>query len=173
MPNSAPTPLVLLPTTDEIRRAIRLYLQHAYGDRPAPAAGKFQTPEDFDPPEWLMSDIVERDPANAPIVNVRSFALRLGNWQYPHMKLRLSRPPNDSVFVFSVDAHDAFLDAPPGSPDRLALEELKHHNSAVAATILSAWDAAGLLTERNYLRRRIRQAQDAKTGQEPQRSGSN
>ena len=60
-----------------------------------------------------------------------------------------------------------------GSPDRLALEELKHHNSAVAATILSAWDAAGLLTERNYLRRRIRQAQDAKTGQEPQRSGSN
>lgn len=160
MPEPSSSRPALLPTADEIRRAVALYLELAYrGESPA-SAGRLIPPERFEPNQWLMSDLAERDPANAPLANVRSFALRFGNWQYPHMKLRLSRPPNDNVFVFSVDAHDAFLDAPAGSPDRGPLEELKRNNAAIAATVLAAWDAAGLLTERNYLRQKIRQARD-------------
>jgi hypothetical protein len=99
-----------------------------------------------------------RDAADAPVDGVRSFSLRLGNANYPHMKLRLSRPPKDNVFLFSVDAHDAFLHAPPGSADYGALEELKRRNSQMAAAITALWDENGLPTERNYLRLKIDQA---------------
>ena len=161
-------PLVGLPSAEQIRLAVRVYLDHAYGGDPAPAARTRVPPEGFDPATWLMGEPVERNPADAPLANVRSFALRLGNAQYPHMKLRLSRPPRDDRFVFSVDAHDAFLHAPPGSPDHEALEGLKRHNAAVAAAVLSAWEAGGLLTERIYLRQKIGQAKTEKVERSPQ-----
>jgi hypothetical protein len=105
-----------------------------------------------------MGDAAQRDPADAPLEGVRSFSLRLGNANYPHMKLRLSRPPKDNVFLFSVDAHDAFLHAPPGSGDYGTLEELKRQNSRMTAAITALWDENGLPTERNYLRLKIDQA---------------
>ncbi len=152
---------VSLPTPDEVRRAILLYIEHAYAGAVSSPCDRFMPPETFDPAQWLMSEFIDRDPADAPLANVRSFALRLGNTQYPHMKLRLSRPPNDTVFVFSVDAHDAFLHLAAGSPDYQALEDLKKINATIAAAVMAAWDSAGLLTERNYLRRRIQQARDS------------
>ena len=91
-----------------------------------------------------------------------NFAIRLGNSAYPHMKLRLSRPPADPDYLFLVDSHDGFLTAPPDSADRAALEQLKRHNAALAETIAAAWTQAGLPTERNYLRRKIRQARERK-----------
>lgn len=146
-----------LPSADEIRRAVEIFLAHAY-KQPTSQALRFRPAVGFRPAEWLMSDIAERDPADAPPVGIRSFALRIGNAQYRHMKLRLSRPPKDAVFLFGVDAHDAFLNAPAGSPDHKALEELKRHNADIAAAIAAAWDAEGLPTERTYLRGKIEEA---------------
>jgi hypothetical protein len=143
-----------LPTAQQIRRAVELYLAGAYGTAPE-AALRFLPPATCRPEEWLMSDLTERDPPDAPLAEVRSFALRIGNAQYPHMKVRISCPPLERAYLFSVDAHDAFLQVPPGSPDYEPLEELKRFNARVAAAVAAAWDAAGLLTERNYLRRKI------------------
>ena len=146
-----------LPETADVLTAIRLYLEKAYGQN-MPAHILAQIPAaDCDIADWLMSDAVERDPADAPLSVVRSFALRLGNSQYPHMKLRLSRPPKDKVFLFSVDNHDAFLHALPESPDYEPLEQLKRHNASVAAVITAAWNQAGLPTHANYLRQKIGQ----------------
>lgn len=147
-----------LPSAEDIQRAIDLYLRHAYGDSPGEKVTSLLPEEGFDPAEFLMSSKVERNPSDAPLEQVRSFTLRLGNAGYPHMKLRLSRPPRGHHLLFSVDSHDAFLHAPPGSPDHDALEELKKHNAAVAKRIAEAWDAAGLLTEQNDLRRHIAEA---------------
>ncbi len=148
-----------LPSDQEIRLAVELYLQKAYeGATPPAATQNLIPPESFVPEEWLMSDNIERDPPNAPWAAVRSFVLRLGNLLYPHMKMRISRPPNHSVYLFSVDSHDAFLSAPAGSPDFEPLEALKRANSSVAATILQAWEAAGLMTERAFMRLKISQA---------------
>ena len=147
-----------LPSAEQIRRAVGLYLACAYGPEVPDSAAERVPPEPFDPVEWLMGDVVERDPAEAPLGAVRSFALRLGNSQYPHMKLRISRPPKDAVFLFSVDSHDAFLRVPPDSPDFEPLEALKRYNSLLAADIYAAWDAAGLPTEKSYLRQKVRQA---------------
>ena len=83
--------------------------------------------------------------------------MRIGNSRYPHMKLRLSRPPNDKVFVFTVDSHDAMLKAVRGTTNHDELEELKRHNVQLTEAITLAWEKAGLLTEHDYLRRKIRQ----------------
>ena len=150
-----------LPSDDEVRRAIGLYVKKAYGDAAVPpAAQRLIPPAAFRPEEWLMSVFIERDPASAPLEAVRSFALRLGNAGYPHMKLRISRPPRDPVFVFSVDSHDAFLCAAKDSPDYQPMEALKRNNAAIASAVQAAWEADGLLTERTYLRRKINQAKD-------------
>ena len=155
-------PIVQLPTPGQIKRAIGIYLQHAYeADLPG-SAGKLLPPDSFEPRQWLMSGLIERDPPDSPLEQVRSFALRLGNSHYPHMKLRLSRPPREAMFVFSVDCHDAILKALPGTPDYEALEELKRANAAMAQAISVAMDAAALPTEHSYLRQRLAQAKARK-----------
>ncbi len=130
------------------------------------AMRRLAAPPDVDPSVWLMSEWVQRQPADAAIDQVRHFDLRLGNDCYPHMKLRISRLPKSEEFVFSVDAHDAFLHAAPGSPDHAALEELKRHNAELAETILAAWEEHGLPTERTYLRRKLDQARQRRGGGE-------
>lgn len=150
-----------LPGAEALRRAVRVYLDLAYPQgAPEPATEKIP-PADADLRAWLMSERVERDPPDAPFEEVRSFILRLGNAMYPHMKLRLSRPPRDSIYLLSVDAHDAFLHAEPGSPDHEALEQLKRHNAEVASAVMDAWNRAELPTEHNYLRERLRRGRSS------------
>ena len=153
-----------LPPCEQILRAVDLYLEQAYAT-PRPDINSQRPRVDADDEaiaEFLMSRAIERDPGNAPLDQVRSFALRLGNEQYPHMKLRLSRPPRSEQFVFSVDAHDAFLHAPVDSLDYEPLEALKRYNAALADTITTAWESAALLTERSYLRQKIQEARERK-----------
>ncbi|MCJ7543318.1 MAG: hypothetical protein MUP47_01930 [Phycisphaerae bacterium] len=147
-----------MPSGRSIRRAVQLYLRYAYSSSPPAEVADRIPPADFDPPQWLMGPHVERDPPNAPLERVRSFVLRLGNENYPHMKLRLSRPPRDRSFLFSVDCHDTFLSAPAGSSDYDVLEGLKRHNAIVAEAIRLAWEQSRLPTERVFLRRKITQA---------------
>ena len=115
-------------------------------------------PEDADPAEWLMGELVERTEPDAPIERVRFFSLRIGNSLYPHMKLRLTRVGDPVACVLTVDSHDAMLHAPPDTADFAELESLKRHNAAVASAIGDAMDAAGLPSERNFLREQIRRA---------------
>ncbi|HOF19380.1 MAG TPA: hypothetical protein PK082_10760 [Phycisphaerae bacterium] len=150
-----------LPTADQIRQAVRVYLEHAYPEGIPPSAQRLVPPEGFRPSDWLSGNGVERDGGPS---GVRSFALRLGNAQYPHMKLRLSRPPKDEIYLFSVDSHDRFLHAEPGSSDFSQLEALKRYNARLAAAIDAAWGAAGLPTEKHYLRQKIRQARERNVG---------
>ena len=153
-----------VPSPGQIHRSVEEYLAIAYPAGPPESIGRLLPGDPLDVISWLMSDATQRDPADAPLEGVRSFALRLGNAGYPHMKLRWSRPPGERVLVLSVDSHDAFLHAPPGSPDGEALESLKRDNARIAAAIHAAWDAADLPTERNYLRRKIRDAKDRRRG---------
>ena len=147
-----------------LRRAIEIYLGKAYDADPPRVVLDRLPPPPARPEEYLMSRSVERSPAADRPEGVRSFAIRLGNAAYPHMKLRLSRAPGDRTYLFSVDSHDAFLDTPAGSPERQALERLKCHNAEVSAAICAAWDRAGVPTERAYLRQKIRQAKEGNSG---------
>ena len=147
-----------LPSPAKLRRAIDIYLKHAYERGVPQAVQKLIPPKDFQPHTWLMSEAIERTPPDAPLEAVRSFAMRLGNTMYPNMKLRLSRPPNQRVYVFSVDCHDAFLKSPVGSGDLEALRQLKQHNTKLAAIIVAEFEKAHVPTEHEYLRSKIKQA---------------
>ncbi len=148
-----------LPRAEALQDAVDIYVSRAYPDgADERISRKFTVPDDCDLAEWLIEAVGEPEPVDADIDSVRSIALRLGNAFYPNMKLRLTRPPGNDVFLLMVDSHDVMLAAPPGSPDYEALEELKSANAAIVGDITGAWDAAGLPTERNYLRDKIRQA---------------
>ena len=148
-----------LPRAEALRDAIDMYLSRAYPDgADEQISRRFTVPDDCDLAGWLIEAVGEPEPADADIDSVRSIALRLGNAFYPNMKLRLTRPPGNDIFLLMVDSHDVMLAAPPGSPDYEALEELKASNAAIVGDITHTWDAAGLPTERNYLRDKIRQA---------------
>jgi hypothetical protein len=152
---------------DTIRRAIQVFLDHAYVGPPPDHALRFLPPEENpDICGWLMSDLVERSPSNAPLEDVRSFALRIGCSHYRHMKMRISRPGARPDLVFTVDSHDVFLDASPGTPDYEGLQQLKRLNANMASRITEAWDSAGLKTERAYLREAIRAARERKRSSE-------
>ncbi len=161
-----------LPSMQEIRQAVSLYLKGAYPDGVPGQAEKFLPPAGLEPARWLLGGISEPNPPDAPLEAVRSFALRIGNAKYPNMKLRLTRPPKGKAFLFCVDSHDGFLSAEPGTADHEALEQLKSFNASVGRAIAAEWDAAGLPTERNYLRQKIRQKiRQAKAGKSNQPGG--
>jgi len=145
-----------LPNVATLARAVRIFLDSAYPQGAPETALLFIPPDDTTSEAWLTGPRIERTPSGAAIGEVRSFAARLGNAEYPHMKLRLSRVPGHDLYVLSVDSHDAILQAPTGSPDHDALEALKRHNATLASQITTAMTAADLPTETTFLRDKIR-----------------
>jgi hypothetical protein len=144
-----------LPSCGEIRRSIELYLKRAYPGEPPEQVSALSPPQDADSREWLMGGAVEREPRDAPLQDVLSFALRLGNAGYRHMKLRICRPRGEQTYVFLADAHDGVLCAPQGTSYCHQIEVLKGRNREIAADITEAWERAGLPTERTYLRAKL------------------
>ena len=148
----------MLPEMETLHRAVRAYVLLAYGEHPPERVVRLTPPAQGDTASWLMSEPIERDPPDAPLDQVHSFILRLGNRRYPHMKVRLTRPARHGRYVLSVDAHDVFLHAPAGSSDAGMLEDLKRFNAVLAQEVMAEWDRLALPTERQYMRHMIAQA---------------
>ncbi len=148
------------PTADQIQLAVGRYLDKAYDRPPSGLRERFAVANDANVCEWLMQDEVEQQPEHVDVNAVQAFSLRMGNERYRYMKLRIARPPGKDFFVFTVDAHDAILTAPPGSPDEAELEELRRYNSRICHEIMEEWDRCGLFTERAYLRQEIQRARE-------------
>jgi hypothetical protein len=156
-----------LPSLAILREAVQIYLDAAY-PAGAPAAAVSRLPAwligdntHVEPDEvavWLGSDAVERDPHGASPSDARAISIRLGNSAYPHMKLRMARPPRTDALLFSVDSHDGFLTAR-AEADAAPLEELKRHNAELARAIQSRWADAGIPTEIGWLRSKVAEAQ--------------
>ena len=146
---------------DVLRRAIGIYLEHAYADREPPEVirRRLQWPEGVDAGTLLTKapfEKVARADGEVPSV----FALRLGNARYPHMKLQVQTWPNPAGFLLSVNTHDQVLALDPGAADADAFRALQAENQRLKEGIEAAWDAAGLPTFLRYLRDYI-QAQPA------------
>lgn len=133
-------------------RAIEIYLAVAYGGAPIPAtvrqrleklprerhAGTFFACPPF---EMIGSPGVDR------------YALRLGNTLYPHMKMLIGPTPRGDEFLFRADTHDRHVQVSADSPEYQAMCELLAQNHDVGTKIEAAWEAAGLPTFKEYLRR--------------------
>lgn len=128
-------------TTGHVRRAVSVYLAHAWppGCKGAPRV----TTADLEGPEGLeeLLQRFEKEEGGG----TRRYSLRLGNERYPFMKFVIQEYLVRGEFFFSVDTHDN-LEIRPDSPDWAEWERLKEFNRALKTTIERAWSEAGLPT---------------------------
>src|SRR5712671_3773297 len=92
------------PNISEVRAAIDLYLEHAFGgaEPPHAVAAIVRELRQADEADFLALPAWERDCAQPSC----RYSLRLGNRFYPHMKLVLERRPDGLGYVLRVDGHD-------------------------------------------------------------------
>ncbi len=131
-------------TPAHVRRAIDLYLAHAYSDeadiKPRITSALLEGANN-------MSDVfakMEHREQDQEAGSLR-YTLRLGNARYPFMKFVVQEYLVDAEFFFSVDTHDN-LDVRPGAPDYDRFQELKHYNRSLRDDIERAWRDADLPT---------------------------
>jgi len=157
MMTSNPTSPAGTPVTGRtLKQAMDLYLQQAYGTTPPPAAvqeriARIRSSADDQP---APLDFLEKSRCDS---GRSSYALRLGQPLYPHMKLVLEESPGGGPPLFRADAHDSMLHAPAGSPDAAPLAALRAANKDLADRIEAAWSVAGLPTFKDYLRATLAQ----------------
>ncbi|MFO0911254.1 MAG: hypothetical protein U0794_23435, partial [Isosphaeraceae bacterium] len=143
---------------DVLRRAVEIYLQLAYpnGVVPEPVRRRLEWPSCDDVDTLIHGPPFEKAGRNKTS-GAASFALRLGNARYPHMKLQIQPWPNAAGYMLSVNTHDQVLSLDPESADLPAFREIQEDNQRLKEQIEHAWDAAGLPTFLRYLREYIEQ----------------
>lgn len=145
------------------QRAMEMYLAAAYpaggGGVPAAVAERVTAFTGLGAGEVPVG-MLEQSVAEA----AESWALRLGQPLYPHMKLVVDPVPGAGGtgggcrgydFLLRVDAHDRHLHAPPSSPDAAWLAGIRASNKALVDKIEGDWAAAGLPTFKEYLRNQL------------------
>ena len=138
---------------DLLRRAATLYIERAYpsGAVPESVRRRLEWREDSPAGDLLTGPPFERA-GKAPGQATPIYALRLGNYRYPHMKLQIQPWPNDAGFLLSVNTHDQVAGVNLSEVDALAFRELQAENQRLKESIEQAWDEAGLPTFLRYLR---------------------
>lgn len=138
---------------DHLRQAVAIYLAHAYpnDDLPESVRRRLDWPDAPDTMALLTRAPFERANRSggeaSPV-----YALRLGNAQYPHMKLQVQPWPNPSGLLLSVNTHDQALALNLNPADADAFRALQAENQRLKEAIEQNWDQAGLPTFLRYLR---------------------
>jgi hypothetical protein len=151
---------------DVLRRAIEVYLAHAYpsGQWPDAVRRRLEWPAEADAATLLTRPPFERAAKATGGRGASIFALRLGNMRYPHMKLQIQPWPNAVGFLLSVNTHDQVLSLDPNSADAPAFRSLQAENQRLKEAIEQAWDQASLPTFLRYLREYIANRGEGETG---------
>jgi hypothetical protein len=146
---------------DLLRTATETYLRLAYpaGVIPEVVQRRLAWREGCAADELLSASPFERA-GKAPGRPAPIFALRLGNYRYPHMKLQIQPWPNSAGFMLSVNSHDQVTGAAASAADMAAFRDLQAENQRLKEAIEEAWDAAGLPTFLRYLRDYIQNRND-------------
>lgn len=121
-----------------VDQAIATYFRHAYGSEPR----RKQTDAGED---VLRAFIDETRPGQHGAEGLGRFTMRLGNRNYPFMKLVLQEHVVPGQFYFTVDTHD-HMDIRPDFPDYEAWMRVKRFNLALKRQIEQAFEEAGLPT---------------------------
>ena len=83
------------------------------------------------------------------------YALRLGNFRYPHMKMQIQPWSNAAGFMLSANTHDQVAGLDVGAADAQAFRALQAENQRLKEAIEQAWDELGLPTFLRHLREYI------------------
>jgi len=137
-------------TTEIMKKAIDIYVSAAYANVPLPLTVKSRiafcdgsTGEDLK--AILSHEVVERVESEDEPGVIVSYAVRLGNEKYPHMKLAIRRQRGDD-YCFVVDAHDRLFDLASAHPDAPKAQELRDYNRWLKEEVETRWREADLPT---------------------------
>jgi hypothetical protein len=175
------------PASATLWRAIGTYLRLAYEGDAAGAGGfpsgtpsavraKLQVLRATDERDLFDSNVFERDPGPAGHAHAasvqnggrpRRYCLRLGNRNYPHMKMVVDRAPDGRGYLLRADTHDNHVRPKPGSRDEKPFLELMEKNRVVADAIESAWEQEGLPTFKRFLREDLERRKAAMAANPP------
>ena len=150
-------------STAQLRQACRIFMDLAYPEGPATIPIKKRAYYNMDSAQPL-TDYLPPAPAAGGIAQDLStrrggasgYEFRLGCAGFIHLKLQAQRMEHQggSVWVFSVDTHDA-VQLQPDHPDWPRWRQLQAANRELKMRIERAWDADGLLTFNGLLRREL------------------
>ena len=135
------------PDAEQVNRAIEVYLRVAYPDGPPVTVRSIVATLNGYAGEFFDSPTFVKDDPKRPT----RYSLRLGNRDYPHMKLVMELAPDQKTFLFRADAHDAHCCPPKETPEYLPFRELMAKNQAMISSIEKGWAAAGIPTLKSYL----------------------
>lgn len=158
-----------LPEPPVVWLAIDIYLRRAYLDKAVPiAVGKrLDSLRAIDPEAFYQCGVIER--TNCPQGHPTRYALRLGNREYPHMKLVIERAPSGGGYLLRADTHDAHCRPDPQSREFGMFCALTERNREIAAAIETGWEENGLPTFKQFLKADLaRRISEAKASEEPE-----
>lgn len=128
-------------TTGTVKRAIAAYLELAYGA----ASDRRQPPDLSLPADAGCAEILARFTKEVVEGERVRYALRLGNRNYPFMKLVLQEHLVPGEFYFGVDTHDE-MDIRPDYPDYEQFMAVRRFNRDLKLAIESRFAAEGVDT---------------------------
>jgi len=135
---------------DDIRRAVKIYVERAWGESPglrfdlARLEGKETLAE-------LFAEFSSPTEQRGERAQVR-YTLQLGNARYPFMKFVVQEYLVDREYFFSVDTHDDHVEVGEDDPDHEGWVRIKAENRALKEGIESAWHDVGLPTHEDLRR---------------------
>jgi hypothetical protein len=137
-------------SAEMLKKALDIYVASAYEQAPLPLTVKSRVNfireyAGVGLDSLLGHDVVERITSGNGSKAVTCYAVRLGNDQYPHMKLTLLRVTDDD-WRFAVDCHDGAFEVENAHPERPRAQELKACNRDFREKIESLWREADLPT---------------------------
>jgi hypothetical protein len=135
---------------DDLKRAIEIYLEEAWGATPCPRLPKLPDTEGLRvdallPPK--LPGIFRHEPARPPEKIVDEYTLQLGNQRYGLMKLVLGEHLIVGEYFLSVDTHDWMFKPDASDPDeQRAWEETLRYNAGLKERVERRWNEAKLPT---------------------------
>ncbi len=127
-----------------LERAIEIYQDRAYGAGGRGKRKKVEVPSTTDTDE-LLAMFHKESVETVPGFPCQRYSLRLGNRNYPFMKLLLQEHLVVGEFFFAVDSHDQ-MEIKPDFPDYDAWMALRKFNRELKGTIETDFENAGLDT---------------------------
>ena len=136
------------PEPSDVMRAVETYVRLAYGSElPVAVRSQLAVLGSWKGP-FFRSPAIAADKEDPP----RRYSIRLGNRNYPHMKLAMELSPDGRAYLFKADTHDGHCLPPPQHPEHAAFMAVMGENQRIATAIEQGWADQGLPTFKTYLR---------------------
>jgi hypothetical protein len=142
---------------DSLRRACRIYLEHAYPAGYEALPANCRPFWDLDPSLTIEEVCVLMPPLGKRLINPPGLSIRLGCVHFRYMKLTTLKftAAETPLWVFGVDTHDGIFIPSDDSPDHSSWQNLVRLNRLLKEKIESAWSEQNILIHTTMLRQEL------------------